>query len=131
MLYFAADEVTPQKAGEREKCSLCCDRVGTWWAFVRDEKQEKVLVCAHCLLYRQESKWGYENRYQILYVGRFCRDVALEYGKNSPELDERGRLNPEDSEKLILGVSVTSKLLSRKLGVSKSDPFAETDGKCK
>lgn len=130
MLYFAADEVTAQKAGEREKCFLCSDRIGTWWAPIRGEKSEKCLVCAHCLLYRPESKWAYENRHQLLHIGRFCRDVAVEYGKNGPDLDERGRLCPEDAEKLVLGVSVTSKLVSRKLGVQKEDPFTESE-KCK
>jgi hypothetical protein len=127
MLFFASNEVVPQKAGSREKCVLCCDRVGTWWALVRSEKRDKELVCAHCLLYRPESAWGHGNRHQLLYIGRFCRQVAQEYGNSGPQLDERGRLCPEDAEKLVLGVSVTSKLMSQKMGVSKTDPFTETD----
>jgi len=130
MLYFAADEIEPQKAGEREKCFLCCDRVGTWKAPLKSKKRGKELVCAYCFLYRPESKWGYENRHQLLHIGRFCRQVAFEYGKVGPALDERGRLCPEDAERLVLGVSVTSKVVSRKMVPHKEDPFTESE-ECK
>lgn len=116
MLYFGPEEVQPQKAGKREKCFICADRVGTWFAPMGPEGNRRFLVCAYCLLYRFESTWGQANRDELLHLGRFCQKVAGENGKKGPELDERGRLSPSDAEKFVLGVSVTSRLLSHRVG---------------
>lgn len=127
MLFFPANEVKAQPAGERVRCWVCEKNIGTWWGPANCKARQRILCCAHCLLYRPESRWGYENRHEILHIGRFCQNVAAEYGNTGPALDARGRLCPEDAERLVLGVSVTSKLIARQSPLYRGHMFEGGD----
>lgn len=74
-------------------------------------------MCAWCVLYGGSS-WGHRFRDEIQARGITIRQTAVMSGNpkvHVPELDERHRLQPEDAEKLMLGVGFTSTHLRTKL----------------
>lgn len=114
MLFFDDDEATPLVPDGAVKCSCCRDRTATWMASLIDGTMAS--VCAHCLMYRDDSAWGVENRSEILHVGRRCAEEAERHRKMIPKLDPRGRLSPGDAERFIVGVAFSTRML-RKMGV--------------
>jgi len=110
MLAFEGQEVEISK-GSKEMCVECGKRRAMWCAV--DGEGEKVSLCGWCLLYCERSKWGYERREEILYVGKAAQEHAAKAGKVIPSLDNLGRLMPEDAERFLLGVAFTSKMLGK------------------
>jgi len=113
MLYFSQNEVCP--CTEKVPCLLCRSKVATWE--VRLLSDERVCVCAYCLLYSGKTKWGHENRKELLEVGRAAQQLAAKHRQPIPEIDQRGRLNSFDAEKFIMGVSFTSRMVLDRMGV--------------
>lgn len=118
MLYFSEDEVCVNQ--ERRYCQLCLDRVGNWKTKLKEgEKEEEggdVVVCGWCLLYSGRTRWGHENREELLEVGRAATELAAKHCKKLPALDERARLSPGDAERFVMGVSFTSRVMVDRLG---------------
>jgi len=102
------DDLRPLSGRENRKCLKCGERA-TWIGATKDEEVD-VPMCGWCVLYGG-SKWGHENRDEVLLMGIQIRQRALA-SKNPkthvPELDERHRLSHEDGERLMLGVGYTS-----------------------
>lgn len=109
------DSLRPLVGNEVRKCAKCAKKA-TWQGTDRDGRKDQPM-CAWCVLY-VGSEWGYENRDEILAMGIQIRQRAVT-SRNSkvhvPELDERHRLDPVDSEKLMLGVAYCSQHLRSKL----------------
>jgi len=113
MLFFTKEEIEVARKSNT-KCVVCKKRRASWRSVRRNSAEKgKVPMCGWCIMHSGESVWGYENRDEILYVGKAAQEQAVKIGKALPALDERGRLMPEDSEKFLLGVAFTSKMLSR------------------
>lgn len=112
MLYLDKNEITALK--ENRKCSVCKKQKALWTAF--SDSGEEVDFCSRCFLYSQKSKWGVENKDEILYAGRACLEESVKSKKKIVNLDERGRLNYHDSDKYVMGIIVTSRLLRGSLG---------------
>lgn len=100
---------------EKNICS-CCEKRRATWKVRSKESGEMVLMCGWCTLYSGKSKWGYENRDDILHVGRAAQEQALKVNRPIPEIDDRGRIFPGDAERFLLGVAFTTKLVP-KLGL--------------
>ena len=127
MLLFDNKEIVMLEEG-KYACVSCERRRAAWEATVREmdtkPNEEGIYVkatgmmpmCGWCILYSGKSTWGYENRDEILHVGRAAQEQALKVNRTPPELDERGRLDPEAAERFMLGVAFTVKMVS-KLGM--------------
>lgn len=118
MLYFTKDEM--RVCEEKRRCKVCKERKATWVAKLR-ETEDETFVCAHCLMYSNETQWGYDNRAELLDVGRAVVEQAVKSRKSLPTLDKRGRLSPDNAEKFIMGVSFTSRMIVDRFGVNVSD----------
>lgn len=128
MLVFTDDEIEVNRAdGSPQTCVVCERRRAMWNAVVQtipDERDgiflrktdEKSPMCGWCVLYSLYCQWGYENREEILHVGRAAQEHAAKSNKTVPALDERGRLVPEDAERFMLGVAFTSKMIRQTVG---------------
>ena len=112
MLYISSDVFVCK---DNSICSLGCKRKATWTVGL--DSGEVANVCAHCLMYSGKTKWGIDNREEMLEVGRAAQEQAAKFNK-SIQLDERGRLHPNDAEKFMLGVSFTSRVVIDRLGVN-------------
>jgi hypothetical protein len=99
---------------ERKSCLVCGRRVASWRATRRGGEAEP--MCAWCVMYSPQSAWGYANRAELLHVGRAAQESAARAGKDVPELDPRGRLQPSAAERFLLGVVFTDRAL-RQLGM--------------
>jgi hypothetical protein len=108
-LVILDDEVVPL---ERRGETCVCGARATLKAYLKD-RPETGHFCAHCVLYSGRTQWGYDNRAEILDVGRAAQEMAGKHGKPMPAVDERGRLLPEDANRFMLGVVFTTKMLSR------------------
>jgi len=107
MLYFKAEEIRVCK--DKKPCALCRERVGVWTGKLLNG--EEAHLCAHCLMYSGKTEWGYDNREELLHVGRAAQEQAAKHSKPLPMIDERGKLHPADAEKFIMGVSFTSRMV--------------------
>ena len=104
-------------------CSACNKRQATIEADLKD-RPESGYFCAYCLLYSGFTKWGHDNRDEILHIGRAAQEMAAKHGKPIPEVDERGRLSPNDANRFMIGVIFTMKMLNRVVHVSPSSEEA-------
>lgn len=93
-------------------CVSCKAQKATLEADLKD-RPESGYFCAHCVLYSGWTRWGNENRDEILHVGRAAQEMAGKHGKSMPQVDERGRLMPEDATRFMIGVIFTMKMLNR------------------
>jgi len=116
MLHFDSDEVYVTE--ERCLCAMCRERKATWSAKLLTD--ERVSVCAHCLMYSGKTGWGHDNRAELLEVGRAAQEQAAKFRKPLPMIDERGRLHPADAEKFVMGVSFTSRMVVDRFGVGRA-----------
>lgn len=108
MLSFTDREVMPILASDKIRCSMCASRSSPWKA-AKKSGDELVPMCGWCVMYAG-SKWGHENRDELLYVGRTCVGIAAKHGRPLPELDERGRLSPEAAERYMMGIAFTTRM---------------------
>lgn len=116
MLYFDKDEVVPTLESEgRKRCAICEERVAPWKTLRRDSV-EKVPCCGWCLLYSNETRWGYLNRDELASVGKGAVAVAARANKDLPILDQRHRLSSTDAERFVAGIFATSRALRGPLG---------------
>jgi hypothetical protein len=109
MLYFEKDQVLPLKAASAPQCSICKDRKAPWKTNLRTGKAEP--VCGWCLLYSNETEWGYANRDEVALIGKGAVATAANSGRNLPVLDQRHRLSSVDAEKFVTGIFATSRSL--------------------
>jgi len=96
----------------RVRCVVCGKQEATLKALFKS-KPETGSFCAYCVLYSGMTQWGYDNRDEILHVGRAAQELATKHNKTIPALDRRGRLQPEDASRFMLGVIFTTKMLER------------------
>jgi len=113
-LCFENDEMKAIPAADGETCEVCGERTATWEA-TPTEGENPLKVCAHCAMYSMKAAWGYRCRAELLHVGRFCQGQALKHGREVPDLDERGRLEPEAAERYLMGVAYST-LVLKKMG---------------
>jgi len=106
MLYFSPNQVEPI-ARDKLQCVLCKNRIATWKT-PRRAGVEKEPMCAFCLLY-MGSEWGYQNRAELLEVGRAAQEIAAKHDKRIPVLDPRGRMGVPECERYMLGIAFTSR----------------------
>ena len=111
-LCFQNDEMMAVKATTGKLCDLCLERQATWEAEPK-ELGAKIQACAHCAMYSTKTAWGHKNREELLHVGRYCQVHALKHKKPPPDIDERGRLEPAEAEKYMLGVAYSTLLFSK------------------
>lgn len=110
------DEADPVIRGEgdaRARCAFCQDRAATWTAQVVDG--DPAALCAWCLIYSGRTRWGDANKDDLLHIGRAVLQERVARGIRGHALDERGRLAPEDAERLMLGVYTTTVVLRGRL----------------
>jgi hypothetical protein len=124
VLTFNKDEIIMLQEG-KDTCVACERRRASWEAAVRGIETEPnedgiylaatgmMPMCGWCIMYSGKSTWGYENRDEILNVGRAAQEQALKVRRDPPQLDERGRLDPEGAERFMLGVAFTVKMMSK------------------
>ena len=98
-------------------CVSCKERKAVLEADLKD-RPESGYFCAHCVLYSGWTRWGYENRDEILHVGRAAQEMAAKHNKSMPHVDERGRLMPDDANRFMMGVLFTTKMLNRVVHVA-------------
>lgn len=66
--------------------------------------------CGWCAMYG-DSAWARENREELAYVGEHARTEAqARPGGRELVLDERHRLSPDDAERYMIGMVLTSRL---------------------
>lgn len=115
MLYFTDAEVHVCK--EQKPCAECRERKATW--VTKLLSGDEAPLCAYCLLYSGKTEWGHDNRAELLEVGRAAQEQAAKFRKPLPMIDERGRLHPADTEKFVMGVSFTSRMVVDRFGVGR------------
>jgi hypothetical protein len=113
-LLFKKDEVIPLKTERPPRCQVCKERIAPWMTKLR--KGEKAPVCGWCLLYSNETEWGYANRAELAHVGKGAEATAARAMRDLPVLDQRHRLSTDDAEKFVAGVFATSQALRGSLG---------------
>lgn len=96
----------------RVRCAVCGKQEATLTAILKG-RPESGSFCAYCVLYSGRTQWGYDNRDEILHVGRAAQEFAAKHRKNIPNLDQRGRLQPVDASLFMMGVLFTTKMLER------------------
>jgi len=116
-LCFQDNEMRAISAQKANLCEVCTMRPATWEAEPHEEG-ETIQVCGHCAMYSMKTEWSQVNKEELLHVGRYCQAQALKAGREPPDLDERGRLDPIAAERFMMGVAYTTLLLKkmRRLG---------------
>lgn len=117
-LCFTEEELVPIQASEKRTCQACNDRTATWKGLKWESTTETIEVCGWCALYSMTTAWGVELREEILHAGRYCQLRAVQYKKDVSDLDERGRLEPPEAERYMLGIAFSSKMLKRLGGLA-------------
>lgn len=115
MLHFQDGEVEGIPAeGRVGLCSVCDEREASWKVEARVGGRA-IGLCGWCLLYSGMTKWGHENRDEILYAGEYTRALALKSQSartHVPELDVRHRfVEHQDAERYVMGIMLTSRIL--------------------
>jgi len=114
LITIVAEEVRLLK--DREACVVCGRRSASWSVDVENDGTiEKRPMCAWCVMYSNESVWGQGNKVELAEVGMAAQETALKVKRPPPRLDELRRLSPEDAEKFMLGVVMTSNMIRRML----------------
>jgi len=109
---FENDEMVATSAEAGVTCEVCGERIATWET-VQTEKPTTLKVCAHCAMYSMRGAWGHRCRAELLHVGRLCQGQAMKHGRPIPDLDERGRLEPVEAEKFMMGVAYSTLILRK------------------
>lgn len=82
-----------------------------------DGDGDRGYFCAWCLMYSNQAQWGYDNRDEMLNVGRMALGMAAQHNRPLPAVDERDRLLPPDAERFMMGVSFTSSVMIDRMGM--------------
>lgn len=117
-LCFTEAEMAPIQASEKRICQACNDSPATWKGPKWGNTTETIEVCGWCSLYSMTTAWGVGLREEILHVGRYCQLRAMQFDKEIPDLDERGRLKPPEAERYMLGIAFSSMMLKRLGGLA-------------